>query len=139
MKKTCWRFDSRVGIFEELNSISYANLGAGDEEWPTGNACNLLITEGYLGVEIIKRYDITEANTINLTHNSPKYVFGVKFSLREIRRIFPINLQNFQLCKMPKLFNIRFPEGWYFLNFDNTELKRSSIINFLFPNGIAGR
>jgi len=56
----------------------------------------------------------------------------VKFSLREIRRIFPIELRYFKLWKMPKLLNIRFPEGWYFLNFDNTELKRSSETNLCF-------
>jgi len=27
---------------------------------------------------------------------------------------------------MPKLLNFRFPERWYFFNFDNAELKRSS-------------
>jgi len=31
---------------------------------------------------------------------------------------------------MPKLLNFRFPEGWYFFNFENTELKRSSKIFF---------
>ena len=31
---------------------------------------------------------------------------------------------------MPKLLNFRFPEGRYFLNFDNTELKKSSKLNF---------
>jgi len=30
---------------------------------------------------------------------------------------------------MPKLLNLRYPEGWYFENCDNTELKRSSKIN----------
>jgi len=38
-------------------------------------------------------------------------VFGVKFSLREIRRIFPIKLWNFKVWKMPKLLNFRFPGG----------------------------
>jgi len=32
-----------------------------------------------------------------------KKKFGVKFSLREIRRIFPIELSSFELWKMPKL------------------------------------
>ena len=52
--------------------------------------------------------------------------FGVKFSLREIRRTLPIKLRNFNIWKMPKVLNFRFPEGWYFLNGDNTQLKRSS-------------
>ena len=33
---------------------------------------------------------------------------------------------------MPKLLNFKFPKGWYFLNCNNTELKRSSKINFSF-------
>jgi len=44
--------------------------------------------------------------------------------------VFPIKLRNFKLWKMPKLINFRFSEGRYFLNRDNTELKRSSEINF---------
>ena len=56
---------------------------------------------------------------LRLTHNSLKYlehgeifsVFGVKFSLGEIGRIFLYNLRNFKLWKMPKLFHFRFPEG----------------------------
>jgi len=40
---------------------------------------------------------------------------------------------------VPKLLHFRFPEGWYLLNFDDTELKISSKIIILFPNGIAGR
>jgi len=31
---------------------------------------------------------------------------------------------------MIRILNIRFPEGGYFLNFDNSELKRSSKIFF---------
>jgi len=57
-------------------------------------------------------------------------VFGVKFSLREIRRTFPIKLRNLKLWKMPKLLIFRFPQGWYFLNFNNTKLKRPSKIFF---------
>jgi len=53
-------------------------------------------------------------------------VFGVKFSWREIWRIF---LRNFKLLEMPKLLNFSFPKGWYFLYFDNTELERSSKIH----------
>ena len=55
-------------------------------------------------------------------------VFGVKFSVREIWMIFPINVRKVKLWKMTKLLNFRFPYGWYFLNCDNTELKRSSKI-----------
>jgi len=36
-----------------------------------------------------------------LTHKQPK-IFGVKFSLREIERIFSIKMRNFLLRKMPK-------------------------------------
>jgi len=54
----------------------------------------------------------------------------VKFSLREIGKIFPTEVGNFKLLKMPKLLNFRFPEGRYFLNCDNAELKISSKINF---------
>jgi len=36
-----------------------------------------------------------------LTHNSPQ-LFGVKFSLREIQRIFSIKIRNFKLWEMPK-------------------------------------
>jgi len=54
----------------------------------------------------------------------------VKLSLRGIEKMFSIKIRNFKLWKMPKLFNFRFPEGRYFLNCDNTELKRSSKMNF---------
>jgi len=54
----------------------------------------------------------------------------VFWSEREIGRIFSIKMHNFKLWKMPELFNLRFPEGWYFLNCDSTELKRSSKIFF---------
>jgi len=37
-------------------------------------------------------------------------VFGVKFSLREIRRIFPTKLRTFKLWKMPRELNSRSPE-----------------------------
>jgi len=50
-------------------------------------------------------------------------VFGVKFRLREIGRIFSTKIRNFKLWKMPKLVDFRFLEGGYFLNFYNTELK----------------
>jgi len=57
-------------------------------------------------------------------------VFWVKFSLREIGRIFFTKIRNFKPFKMPKSKNLRFLEGWYFFNWDNTELKRSSKIFF---------
>jgi len=56
-------------------------------------------------------------------------VFGVKCSLRDIGRFFPTETRNFERWKMPKLLNFRFSEWWYFLNSDNTELKRSSKIH----------
>jgi len=31
---------------------------------------------------------------------------------------------------MPKLLNLRFPGGCYYFNYNNTELKRSSKLNF---------
>jgi len=60
-------------------------------------------------------------------------VFGVKFSLREIERIFSIEVRNSKLWKMPKQLNFRFP-GFFliiflFFYFYNTELKRS-LTNF---------
>jgi len=64
----------------------------------------------------------------------------VKFSLKAIERIFPIELRNFKLWKMPELLNfIGFQKCDIFLNFDKTDLKRFSKIFFLFPNGNAGR
>jgi len=47
-----------------------------------------------------------------LTQNSQSVtskIFGV--SLKEIGRIFSIKIRNFQLWKMPKLLNFKFPEG----------------------------
>jgi len=80
--------------------------------------------------------NIQNEQKIILTHNIPKYL---KFSLRGIEIIFSIQIRNFKLWEMPKLSSFRFPEGQYFLNCDNTELKRSPKNKFLFPNGIAGR
>jgi len=48
--------------------------------------------------------------SVNINPQQPK-VFGVKFSLGEIRGIFHIKLGNFKLWKMPKLLNFKFPEG----------------------------
>jgi len=66
-------------------------------------------------------------NVATVNPQQPK-VFGAKFRLKEVRRIFLIELRNFKLWKMPKLLTLRFLEEWYLLNFDNTELKRSTII-----------
>jgi len=60
----------------------------------------------------------------SLNPEQPK-VLGVKFSLREIRGISPTKVRNFRLREMPKLLNLRLPEGRYFLNCDNIEPKRS--------------
>jgi len=38
-------------------------------------------------------------------------VFGVKFSLREIKRNFSNEIRNFEFWKMLKLLNFRFSEG----------------------------
>jgi len=57
-------------------------------------------------------------------------VFGVKFRSRDIGKIFSTKIRIFKLRKITKLFNFGFPEGWYFWNCDNTELKRSSEIFF---------
>jgi len=38
-------------------------------------------------------------------------VFGVKFGLRKIGRIFSIKIRNIKLWKMPKLLNFVFTEG----------------------------
>ena len=45
-----------------------------------------------------------------------------------MRGIFFIKIRNFKLWETPKLLNFRFPEGWYFFNCDNTEMKKSSKI-----------
>ena len=37
--------------------------------------------------------------------------FGVKFSLREILRIFSIELRNFKLCEMPRVLILGFQRG----------------------------
>jgi len=67
-------------------------------------------------------------------------VLGLKFSLGDIGRIFAIKICNFKLWKMPKLLNFRFPDGWYSLNCDNTDLKRSSkIFLFCFRTASLGR
>jgi len=47
-----------------------------------------------------------------LTHNRSKYL--EKFSLREIRTIFRIELRDLKLWEMPELLNFRFPQGWFF-------------------------
>jgi len=54
----------------------------------------------------------------------------VKLSLREIEWINSIKIRNFKLRKMPKLIKFRLPEGQYFLNYENNELKRYSKIIF---------
>jgi len=72
---------------------------------------------------------LAEAKLFGFNPKQPKE-FGVKFRSTKIRGIFPHKLRNFKLGKMPKSLTFRFPEGRYFLNFDNTELKRCS--NFFF-------
>jgi len=47
---------------------------------------------------------------VTINPYQPK-VFGVKFYLRGIEKIFSIEVRNFELCKMPKLFNFWFPGG----------------------------
>jgi len=76
--------------------------------------------------------------SLSLTHNSPKYL---EWNWAwDFRRIFPIKLRNFKLRKMPKLLNVRFPEGWYFLKSNKTAIKRSSKrFFFLLLNGIVRR
>jgi len=64
-------------------------------------------------------------STMSLTHNSPKYLEW-NLASEKLKGFFPVKIRNFKLLKMPKLLNLRFPEGWYFLNCDNTERKRSS-------------
>ena len=62
---------------------------------------------------------LAEAKLFGLNPKQPKE-FGVKFRSIKIRGIFPHKLSNFKLGKMPKSLTFRFPEGRYFLNFDNT-------------------
>ena len=64
-----------------------------------------------------------------LTHNSPKYLEWNLASNRNSRD-FSLEIRNFKLWKIAKLLDFRFPEGWYFLKRDNTELKRSYKILF---------
>jgi len=64
-----------------------------------------------------------------LTQNSPKYL---EWNLAEekLEGFFPLKYKILSFWKMPKLLDFRFPEEWYFLKCDYTELKRSSKINF---------
>ena len=62
----------------------------------------------------------------------------MKFSIREIEGTSFIKIRNFKLWKMSELFNSRFPGGWYSLNCDNTELKRSKIFFFCFRTASLG-
>jgi len=61
-----------------------------------------------------------------LTHNRPKWS-GIQ--LQRNWKDFSFSMRNFKLWKMPKLLNSRFLKGRYFLNCDDTELKRFSKIN----------
>jgi len=72
-----------------------------------------------------QNYQYQQPNSDTLTPNSPKYL---EWNLAEekLGGIFYFHIRNFKLWKMPKLLNYKFPERWYFLNWDNTELKRSS-------------
>jgi len=63
----------------------------------------------------------------------------VKYNLREIEMIFPLKYAILSLGKCLNTAISGFQGGDIFLNCDNTELKRSFKIFFLFPNGIAGR
>jgi len=65
----------------------------------------------------------------SLTHNSPKYLEW-NLASEKLEGFFSIKIRNFKLWEMPKKLNFTFSEGWYFLNYDNTELKRSSKIFF---------
>jgi len=47
------------------------------------------------------RKGVSFASTAPFNTQQPK-VFGVKFSLREIEKIFPSKTRNFKLWKMPK-------------------------------------
>ena len=66
-------------------------------------------------------------------------VLGVKFSIREIEKIFSTKVRNFKLWEMAKLLNFRFPEGRYFFNCDNIVLRRfSKIFLFCFRTALLG-
>jgi len=72
----------------------------------------VLVNDACAGKRTLISLNSTWRNNKKSTLN-PKQsnVFGGKFRLREIRRIFPIKLSTFKLWKMPKLLNFRFPEG----------------------------
>jgi len=57
---------------------------------------------------IFFRHLIVVASDIN--PYQPK-VFEVKFRLREIGKILFTKISNFKLWKIPKVLNLRFPEG----------------------------
>ena len=63
------------------------------------------------------------------THNSPKYL-DRDLTKEIFEEFYKTTIRNFQLWKTPKLLPSRFPEGKYFLNCDNAELKKSPEVNF---------
>ena len=68
---------------------------------------------------------------LTLTQNSPKYLEW-NSALEKLKGFFfSIKIGNFKLWPMPKIFDIRFPEVWFFFNCDNTNLRRSA--ETLFP------
>jgi len=66
-------------------------------------------------------------------------VFGLKISLREIKRILKLKYTISSFGKRLNKLSFRLPAGGYFLNCDNPELKTSSKIVFFSPNGSAGQ
>jgi len=64
-----------------------------------------------------------------LNPQHPK-LFGVKFSLRAIKRIFPLNYAILSFGKCLNYYISGLQRGDIFFNFDKTQLKRSSKIKF---------
>jgi len=75
------------------------------------NEFDYFINQYCVTIQCIQLSDTYKNKHISYINPSQLKVFGVIFSVREIRRIFPIKLHNFQLWKMPKSLNFRFPDG----------------------------
>jgi len=70
----------------------------------------------------------------HFTLNSPKYL-DWNLAEEKFEEFFPLNYAIWSLGKCLNYWILVFQRGNIFFNCDNTELKRSSKINFLFPNG----
>jgi len=62
----------------------------------------------------------------------------VKFSLRDIERIFPLENTQFKALENAYIIKFQVSSGVIFFNCDNSELKRSSKINFSVAESLGG-